>query len=187
MIIQFPPEFPPELQRILDAAVLHLWDEKNPASDLNPLKEWFEIDGWDDVIAGLVGPYVDIDSASEDFNDEVLMEEMEIVDQSTITNDNRVAFARGLITSKLLESMDSLSSIVVQTKKMPPAVLCIAHYYHGQGGVFFHDLCVCHSTEDYLRMRDYIIINDNQLSDSKIINLWRRYYNINHHSEFRNA
>ena len=63
--------FPPKLQKILDKAVLHLWDKAIPLPDLSSLEEWLETDGWDDVVSGIQGSYIHLSEALEFFNDEV--------------------------------------------------------------------------------------------------------------------
>ena len=167
--------FPPKLQKILDKAVLHLWDKAIPLPDLSSLEEWLETDGWDDVVSGIQGSYIHLSEALEFFNDEVLIEYVDIDQQLRITNDDRISFARNHMEFKISESMDSFHSIAFETKKMPPAVLCITMYYHGQGGAEFHDISVCHSTEDYLQdCCGEIIMDPNDLSDLKIIEMWKK-------------
>lgn len=70
--------FPPKLQKIIDKAVLHLWDKAIPLPDLSSLEEWLETDGWDDVVSGIQGSYIHLSEALEFFNDEDLMEYVDI-------------------------------------------------------------------------------------------------------------
>ena len=166
--------FPSKLQKILDKAVLHLWDKEIPLPDLSPLEEWLETDGWDDVVSGIQGSYILLSEASEFLSDENLMEFLDIDQKLKITNDDRISFARNHMEFKISESMDSFHSIDIETKKMPSAVLCITLYYHGQGGALFHDISVCHSTADYLQdCNGEIIMDPNDLSDLKIIEMWK--------------
>ena len=110
-----------------------------------------------------------------DFNDENLLEHTDIENKQKITNHDRTTFARERINYLLSESLESCHSILIETDQMPPAELCFFMDYHPQGGASFYGLRVCHSAEDYLRDCSGKIISDQaELSNSKILDLWRK-------------
>lgn len=167
--------FPKNIKELLNTAINNLWDERVPQPDLSSMSDWLESDGWDDVVSGLTSSCIYTSRILEDFNDENLLEHRDIGNKQNITNDDRIAFARGLIDYLLSDSMDSCHSIPIETDQMPPAVLCFIMYFHPQGGASFYDLRVCHSAEDYLRDCGGEIINDSaDLSNSEILGLWRK-------------
>ena len=168
-------KFPPNVQKTLDAAVLHLWDKRRPEPDFDSLSEWLEGDGWDDVVSLLVGCFIYTDRIMDDLNDENLLEYRDIDNQACITNSDRIEFARDHINHLISDSMDSFHALPVESKNMPPAELCFTMYFHPQGGAYFSGISVCHSHQDYLRACEGdFIIDANDLSDSQILNLWKK-------------
>ena len=77
-------EFPRSLQKILEEGVLHLWDDNYPKPDLTPLGEWLEVDGWNEVVAGLFSSCIYASSILEDLNDENLIEYTEVTNKKKI-------------------------------------------------------------------------------------------------------
>jgi len=136
-------KFPSNLQKVLDSAILHLWDKRLPNPDLTLLHEWLETDGWDLVVAGLNSSCTGLCEISESLNDESLIEYFDL-EKENITNMDRLLYARGHIESLLSASMDSFHSIPVEMKEMPPAELCFTMYFHGQGGATFYGIEVAH-------------------------------------------
>ena len=104
-------KLPPNLQKIIDAAVLHLWDKRMPEPDLTQLIGWLESEGWNDVVKGLIACYVYVSEVIEVLNDETLMEFTDITDRKSIKNSDRIIFARKHIETLISESMDSFHSI----------------------------------------------------------------------------
>jgi hypothetical protein len=168
-------KFPPNVQKTLDAAVLHLWDKRRPEPDFDSLSEWLERDGWDDVVSLLVGCCIYTDRIMDDLNDENLLEYRDIENQASITNLDRIEFARDHINHLISDSMNSFHALPVESKNMPPAELCFAMYFHPQGGAYFSGISICHSHQDYLNeCNGEIIIDANDLSDLEILALWRK-------------
>jgi hypothetical protein len=168
-------KFPPNVQKTLDAAVLHLWDKRRPEPDLDSLSEWLEGDGWDDVVSLSVGCCIYTDRIMDDLNDETLLEYRDIADPKKITNPQRIEFARSRIEHLISDSMDSFHAIPIESKNMPPAELCFTMYFHPQGGAYFSGISVCHSHQDYLNdCEGDFIIDANDLSDSQILTLWKK-------------
>lgn len=170
-----PIEFPPEVRELLDAAVLALWDPARPAPDLSPISEWLEVDGWDYVVNGIVGPYRYLSELADYLDDDYLLDCTDIEKHSLIKNPDRIEFGRSVIASRLDDCMDSIHFIPVDSLSMPPAALCMMMYYHPQGGAEFSDLVLCHSIEDYLEsLKGDIVMNADDLSDGDILGLWRK-------------
>lgn len=166
-------KFPPNLRTLLDQAICNLWDKNCPQPDLSPLGDWLEVDGWDFVVDGIFSPYFHIERAKEFFSDEALLDYGYAVEISTITDEIRLEFARHKIDYLLNDSMDSMHVIEIESTKMPPAVLCILMYYHGQGGAFFNAISVDFSAEDYVdSMKNEIILDQQYLTDSQILKYW---------------
>ena len=168
-------EFPRSLHKILEEAVLHLWDDNYPEPDLTPLGKWLEVDGWNEVVTGLFSSCIYASSILEDLNDENLIEYTEVANKKKIKNSDRITFARNHIEHLLSESMDSLHSITIDFEKMPPAELCFTMYYHGQGGAMFGDFELCHSPEEFIKEFDGdLITTPADLSDLQILDLWKK-------------
>jgi hypothetical protein len=168
-------KFPTDIQSILDAAVLYLWDKRRPEPNLELLTEWLEGDGWDDVVSGLTASCIYTSRILDDMNDENLLEYRDIANQEIITNSDRIEFARCRIESLISDSMDSFHSIPIESKKMPPAELCFTMYYHPQGGASIDGISVCHSHQDYLdECKGEIITDVNDLSNTEILTLWKK-------------
>ena len=166
--------FPPALQKIIDEAVLHLWDENFPCPDLNALSGFLEGEGWDLVVEGLSGSCISADELTYVFHDEMLMEYTDITSIDSIKNIDRINFTRGHIEYLISQSMDSFHSIPIEAKKMPPANLCFTMYFHPQGGATFYGFELCHSSEDFIRARKgWLILDANDLSDKDILDLWK--------------
>ena len=168
-------KFPVELRPLVDQAIFHLWDIKYPRPDLTPLSDWLGIgsDGWDYVVDGLISPYIYIDEAKEFFSDEMLIDYGYEVEPPDITDAIRLTFARERIEHLISVSMDSMHVIELESKKMPPAVICILMYFHPQGGAFFDPIKVDFTVEDYLdSTKDDIILDKDQLSDQLILQAW---------------
>ena len=168
-------KFPPNLQKSIDAAVLHLWDKRMPEPDLAQLIGWLESEGWNDVVKGLIACYVYVSEVIEVLNDETLMEFTDITERKSIINSDRILFARRHIDSLISSSMDSFHSIPISSKKFPPAELCLTMYFHPQGGADFYDICICHSAEDFVEaVKGELIMDAKDLSDKEILDLWRK-------------
>ena len=166
--------FPPALQKIIDEAVLSLWDQDLPRPDLDALSGFLEVEGWDLVVEGLNGSCISADELTYVFHDEMLMEYTGITSIDSIKNIDRVKFTRGHIEYLISQSMDSFHSITIETQKMPPADLCFIVYFHYQGGATFYDFELCHSSEDFIQARKgSLIVNANDLSDKDILELWK--------------
>ena len=166
--------FPPALQKIIDEAVLHLWDENFPCPDLNALSGFLEVEGWDLVVEGLSGSCISADELTYVFHDEMLMEYTEITSIDSIKNIDRINFTRGHIEHLISQSMDSFHSIPIEAQKMPPANLCFTLFFHPQGGATFYDFELCHSSEDFIQARKgRLILDANDLSDKEILDLWK--------------
>jgi hypothetical protein len=167
--------FPPALQKIIDEAVLHLWDENYPRPDLDTLSGFLEVEGWDLVVDGSNGSCISTDELTYVLNDETLIEHTDITSIESITNADRIAFTRGHLEHLLSESMDSFHSIAVEAEKMPPAELCFTMYFHPQGGATFYGIEVAHSSADYIESYGgEIILEASDLTDKKILDLWKK-------------
>jgi len=168
-------KIPANLRPLVDQAICNLWDKNCPLPDLSPLGDWLEVDGWDYVVDGIYSPYADMDALKEFLSDEMLIEYDYAAHASEITDAIRLEFARQKIDHLLTESMDSMHVIELESKSMPPAVLCVLMYYHGQGGAFFNSIDVDFSAEDYIEsFKEDIILDQHSLSDQQILSAWMK-------------
>jgi hypothetical protein len=168
-------KFPIQLRPIIEQAICHLWDKNFPCPDLTPVGDWLGLanDGWDYVVDGLFSSYFHIENIKEFFSDEMLIDYGYVVNSTDINNEIRIKCARDRINYLLSESMDSMHVINLESKKMPPAVLCILMYHHGQGGAYFNSIKVDFSVEDYIdSIKGDIILGQNYLSDQQILQNW---------------
>jgi hypothetical protein len=168
-------KFPANLRSLVDQAICNLWDKNCPLPDLSPLGEWLEVDGWDYVVDGIYSSYADMEVLKEFLCDEMLIEYDYTAHTSEITDAIRLEFARQKIDHLLSESMDSMHVIELESENMPPAVLCILMYYHGQGGASFYSIDVDFSAEDYIEsFKEDIILYQHNLSDQQILSAWMK-------------
>ena len=168
-------KFPVALQKKLEEAALHLWDKSYPEPDLSSMAVWLETDGWDFVVNGLYSSCIYSSVVMNDLDDETLMEHIEVTSRRKIKNSDRILFTKNHIEYLLSDSMDSLHSIPIEFRKMPPAELCFTMYYHGQGGAMFGDFQLCHSSEEFIeQFEGDIILTPDDLSDLQILNLWKQ-------------
>ena len=168
-------KIPTNLRPLVDQAICNLWDKNCPLPDLSPLGEWLEVDGWDYVVDGIFSPYFHMDVLKDFLSDEMLMDYGYVVDAIEITDAIRVEFARQKIDYLITESMDSMHVIELESKSMPPAVLCILMYYHGQGGAFFNSIDVDFSAEDYVNsIKDEIVLDHHYITDQQILEAWMK-------------
>lgn len=164
---------PKPIQDVLDDLIRHLWDPNFPKPNIESLSDWLEVDGWDEVADGLYASYVYLDVVSEYFNDEMLMEYVDVKDMQSITDAERLTYARSRIESMVHESMDSLHIIEIDSETLPPAILGITLYYHGQGGVIFHEIKAALTPEEYIESnKGSIVMGDDDLSDEEILQMW---------------
>lgn len=168
-------ELPLDLQALLKRAFLHLSDRSLPKVDLRPLSEWLEVEGWDDVVTGLVSSYIDSSCLLDDFNDEMLLEHSDIENASLIKASDRIAYARQRIEYLLSTSMDSVHAVPIMFEHEIQAELCFTMYYHPQGGATFGEFELHHRSEEFLeRYAGEIITDPRDLSDSQIRHLWKK-------------
>ena len=168
-------KIPTNLRPLVDQAICNLWDKNYPLPDLSPLGDWLEVDGWDYVVDGIYSPYVDMEALKEFLSDEMLIEYDYVEYASEITDAIRLEFARQKIDHLLTESMYSMHVIELESKHMPPAVLCVLMYYHGQGGAFFNSIDVDFSAEDYINLvKDDIILYQHYITDSQLLEAWAK-------------
>lgn len=165
---------PKPIQEVLDDLIRHLWDQNFPKPNLDSLSEWLEVDGWDDVVDGLHASYVYCDALAEFFNDRVLMDYVDLRDLESITDADRLTYARNRVEFLTQESMDSLHIIEIDSETLPPAVLGVMLYYHGQAGeASFHEIKAAFTPEDYIKSKKGVLVMGNDdLSDEEILQMW---------------
>jgi hypothetical protein len=72
MVIEIPEPF----QELVEAAVRKVYEKYLRTPNLKPLYDWFENDGWDEIVMSGLGSCIYLESiASTDFYDDYLKED----------------------------------------------------------------------------------------------------------------
>jgi hypothetical protein len=131
------PEF---LQADCDEVVAAFNNGKTAPKNLEKIKEWLEVDGWDDLIADL-GEQMAIDLADLsqfDFNDQEARDSQDIPDDLSITDEDRIRWGRNKIDSVLSEYDDcllpSLHTYTLKASDGSTATIGCLVEIHGQSG-----------------------------------------------------
>lgn len=131
------PEF---LQADCDEVVAAFNNGKTAPKNLEKIKEWLEVDGWDDLIADL-GEQMAInlaDLSQFDFNDQEARDSQDIPDDLPVTDEDRIRWGRNKIDSVLSEYDDcllpSLHTYTLKASDGSTATIGCLVEIHGQGG-----------------------------------------------------
>jgi hypothetical protein len=169
-------ELPEVLRSLRDAAVAFAHGKIKKLPDLKPLEDWFEDDGWDDVVMSIQGSVVNLDSvALKYFSNSMLRDYVDVPPKARITKAQKLAYARERLDYEFSQADDSLHA--VQISKNPDTYLACFIFGQGQGGWEVDWSGLFTSTDEFIRLdqglHDYFVSSDH-ISDEKILSLWWR-------------
>lgn len=176
-------DLPKTLLPIVDRVITHVLKGNPLPKNLNKLVEWFETDGWDDLCSAWAEEFTALklfEMAWLSFSDKELLANQD--EPTTITDEVRITYARGLVRRALEESdgydCPSVHAIQLSNKQGQFATLGWIMEIHGQGGPVadfqgvFRDKAHFHQS---LRDMDYVLSAEEKLlSDEAILRLWSK-------------
>lgn len=174
---------PEKLFPIRDQVIDHVLKNSPLPTALPELIEWYEGDGWDVLVPTWAEEeYVALNLACTlDLSDRALLEEQDEEQEAPISNEQRIQYARKLI-SLTFENYDgcdcpSVQVVDLQKPNGESAVMGWLIEIHGQGGpVPIYQGAFKDKSQFFqvLRMQDYLLdFEEHKLSDETILKLWK--------------
>ncbi len=141
------------------------------------LQSWYENEGWDELVIGVIGTVVDRDSlASDCFNDHSLRYDEGISRRKKISNQQRIDYARQNFSTACDQAMDSFHAIELKKRGRPSAFLACMVYGQGQGG-WDVQWCGIFPSKETAMGKGRGNIGD-EITDAEILKLWRKSSSI---------
>lgn len=167
-------EVPKELRSLRDAAVAFAHGKLKKCPDLGQLQDWFEDDGWDEVVTSNQGGAVNLGSVADKyFSNSMLRAYVDVLPNARIAKTHKLAYARDRLDHEFSQTEDSLYA--VQISNHPDTYLACFIFGQGQGGWEVDWIGLFNSTEELTRLdegwNDYFVSPDH-ISDEKILSLW---------------
>jgi len=168
-------EIPESLRKLAEDTIKSVFDKNFPAPDLKPLHDWFEDDGWDEVVMSTQGGCVDLKNLAEDhFHDESVREALDSDDEE-ITDHMRLSFARAFIDEQVEEARDSINPVELKVPSLPSVYLDCFIRDQGQGGWTVEWGPVFQNIQELFESYRHILVMDsNDVSDEEILRLWTK-------------
>jgi len=167
-------EIPQSLQKVARSAVNKVFNKYLPIPDLKALYDWFEDEGWDEIVISGLGGCVYLDFiASTDFYDDYLKEDFDLhACEIIITDEMRVAFARTRIEFYLSQADDFIHAVELKVLDLPSVFLDCHIRGQGQGG-WEVEWGRAYKTEEELLSAygDMVVMDSKDISDEKILKL----------------
>jgi hypothetical protein len=168
-------EIPESLRKLATDAVTSIIHQSLPLPDLKPLQDWFEDEGWDEVVMSVQGSCVYVENFAADyFNDDSVREHSDS-DDVDITDTMRIQFGRMFIDSRLEQSEDSVHAVELKVSPLPSVYLDCMVIGQGQGGWLLEWGTAYASVQELLDSYEGTAVGDStSLSDEKILELWQK-------------
>jgi len=168
-------ELPQSLHKLAIEVVNSLINKRLPLPDLKPIQDWFEDEGWDDVVMSVQGNIVYVENiASDSFNDESIRENSDS-DDIEITDSIRIRFGRMFIDGQLDQAEDSLHAVELKVSRLPSVFLDCIVIGQGQGGWYCDWGSAYQSMDELLdSYKDVTVGISTNVSDEKILELWQK-------------
>ena len=177
------PEIPESLWPLRDAAIDYAI-KGGEEPDIKALHEWFEVDGWDAIIAGwnyealVIKLYYLAWSSFED-DEFAALEDIEV---NEITDAMRLKYARDLLEKASSGEDDylcpSVHSCKIERENGDSAILGSYMEIHGQGGPVVTWWGIFKDDESFiesLKQSDHVLIDEiDIITDEKILSLWKK-------------
>lgn len=178
-----PEALPKHLAKLIGDVVAFALHGAPEPKNLKKLTDWYEEDGWDNLLAGWGSEQVALKLfylAWSSFSDAELKATLDI--SREIHDSDRVEFAKSLIANSFQEFDEylcpSIHAVPVSNAQGEKAILGWLMEVHGQAGPvpLFQGVFRDENTfYDYLKNSDYILSSEQtNVSDETILRLWSR-------------
>jgi len=168
-------EIPESLRKLAEDTIKSVFDKNFPAPDQKPLHDWYEDDGWDDVVMSIQGGCVDLKSLASDYfhdyeiTDDLGSEDIEITDQM------RLSYARSLLAKRLEESDDGIQAVELKVSSLPSVFLDCFIHGQGQYGDEVYWGKAYKSAQEVLDIyKNNWVMDSRDVSDEDLLKLWNR-------------
>jgi hypothetical protein len=168
-------DLPESLQALARATVRAVFENNLTRPDLKPLHDWFEDVGWDEVVMSIQGGCASLENISERFFYDEMLEENPNSDtnESKITDEMRLLFARERIDFWLSQAEDSVHAVELKVSGLPSVFLDCYISGQGQGGWEVGWGSEYKTVQDLLDSYVGVVIGDSgSVSDKQILELW---------------
>ena len=169
-------EIPESFQDLAKAAIRKVYKKYSRTPDLKPLHDWFENEGWDEIVMSSLGGCVYLESvASTDFYDDYLKEDFDLSANNVFLSDEmRISFARRRLDFHLNQADDSIHAVELKVPELPSVFIDCFIRGQGQGGWELEWGLAYKTTQDLLDSYGEMVVMDaKEVSDNKILKLWR--------------
>lgn len=174
-------KIPESLRPVVNSLIKHAIHGTKSSENTEELAEWFQADGWDEMMASWSDEDVALNLdhiARLKFDDAQLLDNQDL--EGPVTEKNRIDFARKCLNAAL-EQMDgmecpSIHTVNVANKSSEEAYLGWIVEIHGQGGpvcFFAGSFRDKQLFIEHLRDMNYYFRSEiNMLTDEKLLSLW---------------
>jgi hypothetical protein len=169
-------DIPSSLQDLAKSAVEKVFIKNLRITDLKPLYEWFENDGWDDLVMSVQGGCVYLEQVADHwFYDDLLKEDLDLDSgEVSITDEMRISFARMRLDFDLSQTDDSIHAVELKVPGLPSVFLDCLIKGQGQGGWEVEWGRAFKTLPELLNSYgDMVVMDSKTISDNKILKLWR--------------
>ena len=168
-------ELPQSLHKLATDVVNSVIHKRLPLPDLTPIQDWFENEGWDEVVMSVQGNIVYVENiASDSFNDDSIRENSDSA-EIQITDVIRIQFGRMFIESQLDQTEDSLHAVELKVLQLPSVFLDCMVIGQGQGGWYCDWGSAYQSMDELLEAYKGMAVRDSSdFSDDEILALWKK-------------
>ena len=166
---------PHSLHKLATEVVKGVLDKRLPLPDLKPIQDWFEDEGWDEVVMSVQGNIVYVENiASDSFNDDSIRDNSDS-DDIEITDRIRIQFGRMFIDDQLDQTEDSLHAVELKVSRLPAVFLDCMVIGQGQGGWYCEWGSAYQSMQELLDSYEGMAVRDSSnVSDDEILDLWQK-------------
>ncbi len=168
-------KLPQSLHKLATEVVKGVLDKRLPLPDLKPIQDWFEDEGWDEVVMSVQGNIVYVENiASDSFNDDSIRDNSDS-DDIEITDRIRIQFGRMFIDDQLDQTEDSLHAVELKVSRLPAVFLDCMVIGQGQGGWYCEWGSAYQSMQELLDSYKGMAVRDSSnVSDDEILDLWQK-------------
>ena len=168
-------ELPQSLHELAGEVIQGVLNGILPLPNLKPVQDWFEDEGWDEVVMSMQGSCVYLDQFVPDFFSDESVRDHSDLDDIEITDAMRIQFGRMFIDHRLEQSEDSVHAVELKVSPLPSVYLDCMVIGQGQGGWLLEWGTAYASVQELLDSYEGTAIGDStSISDEKILELWQK-------------